>query len=146
MLCHNICNCCHIRVLDVYGDHATLCSNYNQNPKRRHDAVKLLLVSMGRSAGLMTKLEQNPTTATTSNIKPADVLFENYQNGQDLTVDITIVSPFRCGVTRGAASKTLFTGEQAYLDKLKKYDGFNFKSNVRFLPFVMEEFINIFEK
>ena len=126
--------------MDIFGDHATLCSHSTQNAKRRHDAVKNLLVQMGRSAGLTTKLEQNPTTTVSTNIKPADVLFENYDKGQHLAIDVTIVSPFRSGITSGAASKYFHTGDQAYIDKLHKYGKYTFKQDVLFQPFVMEEF------
>ena len=100
----------------------------------------MILVGMGRTAGLVTKLEQNPTTTITSNIKPADVLFENYDNGQHLAIDVTIVSPFRSGVTSGAASQFFHTGDIAYVDKLKKYEKHMFKPDVLFKPFVLEEF------
>ena len=134
------CSACHIRVMDTHCDHATLCGYSSQNFKTRHDAVKLLLVNMDKSAGLRTKLEQNPTTAITSNIKPADVLFENYEDGHHLAVDVTVVSPFRGGVGNGAATTFMYTGDQAYVDKLGKYKGFTFKQNVTFQPFVIEEF------
>ena len=34
----------------------------------------------------------------------------------------------------------MYTGDQAYVDKLHKYDSFTFKSGVIFQPFVLEEF------
>ena len=134
------CSSCLVRVMDFHGDHGTMCSYSSQNPKRRHDAVKLLLVEMGRTAGLITKLEQNPTTSVSANIKPADVLFENYYNGKHCAIDVTIVSPFRSGVESGATSTFMHTGDQAYNTKLKKYDQYIFKDNVIFQPFVIEEF------
>ena len=39
-----------------------------------------------------------------------------------------------------SASNFLHTGDQAYIDKLKKYDKFDFKKDVCFKPFVIEEF------
>ena len=95
---------------------------------------------MGKAAGLTTKVEQNPTTTVSSNIKPADVLFENYDEGQHLAIDVTIVSPFRSGITAGAASTFFHTGDQAYIDKLNKYDKYTFQQDILFQPFVMEEF------
>ena len=97
-----------LNVMDMCGDHGTMCSYSNENPKRRHDSIKTLLANMGKTAGLITKIEQNPTTAITSNIKPADVLFENYQQGQSLAIDVTCVSPFRCNVQSRAARQFLF--------------------------------------
>ena len=70
------CPACRRRVMDIYCDHATMCSSSSQNCKTRHDSVKLLLCNMGKLAGLRTKLEQNPTTAVTANIAPADVLLK----------------------------------------------------------------------
>ena len=134
------CVSCGVRVMDIYCDHATLCAYSTQNPKRRHDAVKLLLLNMGKAAGFKSKLEQNPTTEITSKIKPADVLFENYQDGQDLAVDVTIISPFRSGLLSRATSTFMYTADKTYIDKLKKYKGFTFKEGVTFKPFVMEEF------
>ena len=81
-----------------------------------------------------------PTTTTTSNIKPADVLFENYDNGEHMAIDVTIISPFRGGVTSGAATQFMYTADQTYLDKLNKYSQHTFKPNHRFQPFVIEEF------
>ena len=46
-------------------------------------------------AGLRTKLEQHPITAVTANIAPVDVLFENYNNGDHLAVDVIVISSFR---------------------------------------------------
>ena len=126
--------------MDIYGDHSTLCNHSSQNAKRRHDSVKMLLLRMGDAAGLRPKLEQNPTTAITSNIKPADVLFQNYSDGKDLAIDITIVSPFRSGLVSGATSTFMFTGNNAYNTKLKKYDDYSCKQDVLFQPFVIEEF------
>ena len=82
----------------------------------------MLLVGMGRSAGFI------------------DVWFENYSTGQHLAIDVTIVSPFRSGVTLGAASKFFYTGDMAYVEKLKKYNTIIFKQDTIFKPFVMEEF------
>ena len=134
------CPACHVRVMDVFGDHATMCNTTTQNPKRRHDTVKSLLKSMGLSAGLVTKVEQNPTTTTTSNIKPADVLFENYDNGEHMAIDVTIISPFRSGVSSGAASQFMHTADETYIDKLQKYKQHTFKPHYLFRPFVIEEF------
>ena len=91
-------------------------------------------------AGLRTKLEQNPTTAVTASIAPADVLFENYNNGDHLAVDVTVISPFRGGLDNSATNTYLFTGNKAYLDKLDKYKDFTFKPGISFQPFVVEEF------
>ena len=134
------CPACRRRVMDIYGDHATMCANSSQNCKTRHDSVKLLLFNMGKLAGLTTKLEQNPTTAVTSNIKPADVLFENYDNGDHLAIDVTVISPFRGGLDNRATTTFMYTGDQTYLDKLDKYKLFTFKPHTSFQPFVIEEF------
>ena len=134
------CPACRHRVMDIYCDHATMCSSSSQNCKTRHDSVKLLLCNMGKLAGLKTKLEQNPTTAVTANIKPADVLFENYNHGDHLAVDVTVISPFRGGLDNGATTTYMYTGDQTYLDKLGKYKSFTFKPCTSFQPFVIEEF------
>ena len=126
--------------MDTYCDHATLCKNSTQNATKRHDSVKMLLLNMGYAAGLKPKLEQNPTTAITSNIKPADVLFQNYRDGKDLAIDVTIVSPFRSGLVSGATSTFMYTAENTYIKQIKKYDGLTFKQDIIFKPFVMEEF------
>ena len=139
------CLACGIRVMDQYGDHGTLCNTTAQNAKRRHNIVRDLLMKMGKSAGLDTTIEQNPTT-TTSNIKPADVLFENYENGTHLAVDVTIVSPFRAGVDPAAVSQYMYTGDQAYVAKLNTYADCTFKHGVNFQPFVIEEFGAIHSK
>ena len=126
--------------MDVYCDHATLCGYSSQNCKTRHDSVKLLLHRMGQAAKLQPKLEQNPTTAMTSKIAPADVLFHNYEQGDHLAIDVTRISPFRGGVQNEAATTYMHTGDKTYIDKLNKYKDFTFKPGVRFQPFVIEEF------
>ena len=57
-----------------------------------------------------------------------------------MAIDVSIISPFRGGVSSGAALQHLHTAERTYLDKLHKYDEFTFKPNVAFQPFVIEEF------
>ena len=53
---------------------------------------------------------------------------------------MTIISPFRGGVSSGAAVQFLHTAEQTYLTKLGKYKNHTFQPNVTFQPFVIEEF------
>ena len=50
-----------------------------QNHKHHRDTVKCLLKTIDDIAGLQPKLEQNPTTTKTENIKAVDVLFHNYE-------------------------------------------------------------------
>lgn len=76
--------------MDIYCDHGTLRAHSTHNFKIRHDAVKLLSHGVGITAKLPSKLEQNRTTALTSKIAPADVLFNNYSDGQHLATDVTI--------------------------------------------------------
>ena len=67
-------------------------------------------------------------------------LFENYNNGDHLAVDVTVISPFRGGLANSATTTYLFTGNKVYLDKLDKYKDFTFKQGITFQPFVVEEF------
>ena len=79
-------------------------------------------------------------TSVFASIKHADVLFENYDNGDHLAIDVTVISPFRGGLDNGATMTCMYTGDQTYLDKLGKYKDFTFKPRTSFQPFVIEEF------
>ena len=99
-----------------------------------------LLKQMGIAAGLTTKIEQNPTTNVQSGIKPADVLFEDFDSDGSLATDVTIISPFRQGSLAAASRTFLATAENAFIQKMHKYDKCIFKPNCYFKPFVIEEF------
>ena len=85
---------------------------------------------MWKLAGLCSKLEQNLTTAVTANIAPADVLFENYNDGNHLAIDVTVISPFRGGFDNSATTY-LFADNKAHLDKLDEYKDFTFKPGIK---------------
>ena len=95
---------------------------------------------MGKAAGLSCHLEQNPTTAVDTNIAPADVLFENFDDNGSLAIDVNIVSPFRTGSLSGGSQTYLKTSNDAFVTKMNKYAEYTFKERHYFIPFVMEEF------
>lgn len=75
--------------IDPFGDHF-VCCNHN-GAMRRHDAVKLAVAQVLRSAGISHLLEQGPRLASSQ--RPADILLCRWSAGRDTAVDLVVAHP-----------------------------------------------------
>ena len=87
------CNKC-TKKLDLYGEHAMLCGNYENLTKRRHDAIRNLLYRWAKKANYEVIKEKYGLFGNTDPRKPADILIYVYLNGETWCFDVVVKAPF----------------------------------------------------
>lgn len=94
----SICPSCGTKELDVWGDHATLCSS-DVGVKWRHNVVRDVLADICGRVGIAVRKEAplGFLNEEGKSLRPADLLLYNWDTGKDVCVDVTGVSPFAGG-------------------------------------------------
>ena len=73
--------------LDAFGDHLVCCAH--NHTTRRHNALRDAWAGLLRSAAIPHQRE----VVATCCFRPADILLEGWNSGEDVAVDITISHP-----------------------------------------------------
>ncbi|XP_026428642.1 uncharacterized protein LOC113324540 [Papaver somniferum] len=106
------------REMDIFGDHAVHCAN-EVCLKFIHDLVHDTIADICYRVGLPARKEADLGLLSNNgtSLRPADILVYNWDNGRDVCLDVTIISPF-------AGSRTLELGQalkDAVIRKNTKY-------------------------
>jgi ribosomal protein S27E len=80
------CNTCGRQLLDPYGHHAVACSTDGELTKT-HYRVTHILGEYAEKGGIRVSYEEK--CDPNSSLIPGDVVFHNWQGGQDLMIDVT---------------------------------------------------------
>ncbi|XP_026414844.1 uncharacterized protein LOC113310393 isoform X1 [Papaver somniferum] len=117
----SMCSNCN-GLMYVFGDHAVHCAG-EVGQKFRHYVVKDVLADMCYKAGVVARKEVSLGFSSNNvySLRPADILFYNWEDGKDVCMDVTGVSPFTSARTRNftpghAISATVTRKRDKYLD------------------------------
>ncbi|XP_026397562.1 uncharacterized protein LOC113292985 isoform X2 [Papaver somniferum] len=90
----SMCSSCN-KLMDVFGDHAVHCAG-EVGQKFRHDLLKDVLADMCYKAGVVARKEVSLDLSSNNanSLRPADILVYNWEDGKDVCMDVTGVSPF----------------------------------------------------
>lgn len=119
---NGLCSSCN-KFMDIFGDHALHCAK-DVGSKFRHDLVRDVVVDICYKANVPARKEVSLGMVSDDgkDLKPADILVVNWENGQDVCMDVTGVSPFtgegiRSFVSGKAISKAVSRKQAKYLEK-----------------------------
>ncbi|KAL5727948.1 hypothetical protein ACHQM5_001085 [Ranunculus cassubicifolius] len=135
----SICPSCGTKELDEWGDHATLCCS-DIGIKWRHNLVRDVLGDICNKVGIAVRKEAPLGFLNDEgrDLRPADLLLYNWDQGKDVCLDVTGVSPFAGGGVRSyVPGKAL---ENAVKLKKKKYDDKCFMHGYGFTTFAFTIF------
>lgn len=109
--------------MDIFGDHVLHCSK-DIGYKFRHDVVRDVVIDICYKANVPACKEVSLGFHSDNgrDLKPADILVLNWENGQDVCMDVTGVSPFTGDGVRSFAPGKAIPGAVSrkrakYLDK-----------------------------
>ena len=119
------CSLC-IGSRDIGGIHDTECKGDGRHWSR-HNLVRDTLLKIVREAGYSGDREVPHLLGEESDERPADVLIRGYEGGQDLCVDVAVVSAF---------SSTNHLKEAEDL-KRRRYESSCHTHDLRFTPFIL---------
>ncbi|XP_026458438.1 uncharacterized protein LOC113358943 [Papaver somniferum] len=118
----SLCSCCNMP-MNIFGDHAIHCSS-EVGLKFRHDLVKDVLADMCYKAGVAARKEVSLgfLSNTENELRPADIMVYNWEDGKDACMDVTGVSPFTSARKRNispghAIIAAITCKNKTYLDK-----------------------------
>ncbi len=138
------CNQCKENVLDSLAHHSLSCSS-NNDRSIRHNSVRDVVHEYAVQGGFSSRKEVKHLLARNAEdygLKPADILIENFENGQPLCIDVTVVNPLRSAdsVRREAQQRGAFapTLEAAEVQKLEKYEDKCRDAGMLFAPLAFE--------
>ena len=122
------CGCCGV-LADAAGCHAVMCTR-SGCAARGHTVVKEVMFSLFQEAGW--RAEKECATRGHPDLRPADVLVHNYNNGRAAAIDFTVYA-------RGV-SETVDSLDQAVQAKMVKYDAVCGQEGWKFVPFAADTF------
>ncbi|CAM8889842.1 unnamed protein product [Rhodiola kirilowii] len=125
-------SCRGLQTSDAAGDHDSHCPGGGRRI-RRHNAVRDALFTFFREANLGPRLEV--AGLLEGGEKPADILVPAWDDGKDLCVDVSIVSPF---VGEGAEMESGEAARRAEERKISIYGAGCSANGLIFEPFIME--------
>lgn len=133
------CPDCKKAVMDEWGDHALHCV-HELGVKFRHNAVKDTISNICYQSGVVVK-KQVPLGFLSDEgiaLRPADLLFHNWDKGKNVCVDITGCSPF----AGNGAHASNPEASVAYVAnrKKQKHDKSCLDHGYGFLPFTFSSF------
>ncbi|KAL9673743.1 hypothetical protein QQ045_030004 [Rhodiola kirilowii] len=133
------CTSCRVlQTSNAAGDHDSHCPGGGRRT-RRHNTVRDALFTFFREASMGPRLEV--AGLLEGGEKPADILVPAWDDGKDLCVDVSIVSPF---VSEGAEMESGEAARRAAERKISRYDAGCSANGLIFEPFIME-FLGGFE-
>ncbi|KAL5730364.1 hypothetical protein ACHQM5_003194 [Ranunculus cassubicifolius] len=135
----SLCPSCGTKELDIWGDHATLCSS-DVGVKWRHNVVRDVLTDICGRVGIVVRKEAplGFLNEEGKGLRPADLLLYSWDQGKDVCLDVTGVSPFAGGgVNSYVPGKAL---DNATKLKKRKYEDKCFKHGYRFATFAFTIF------
>ncbi|XP_026379082.1 uncharacterized protein LOC113273647 [Papaver somniferum] len=119
---NSLCPSCN-KSMDIFGDHALHCAK-DIGYKFRHDVVRDVIIDICYKANVPVRKEVSLGLRTNDekDLKPADILVLNWENGKYVCMDVTGVSPFtgdgvRSFVPGKAISDAVSHKRTKYLDK-----------------------------
>ncbi|KAL5717786.1 hypothetical protein ACHQM5_010751 [Ranunculus cassubicifolius] len=127
------CPSCDRVILDKWGDHALMCAS-DYGIKHRHNHVRDTLYDLCFIAGISSKKEAGIglVDGKGGELRPADVLLYNWEDGRSTCIDVTVTAPFcSIGTDNFVAGEACTVASQK---KKKKYVtaceglGYNFVS------------------
>jgi hypothetical protein len=106
---------------------------------KRHNLVRDAIWFEARKGGLKASLEPQHLLQD-SNKKPADVFIESWTFGRSLCLDVSIISPTRKNLVSAASHSQGYAANQAFNQKLKKFDAKCQSQGFHFVPIIFETF------
>ena len=122
--------------MDVFGDHALICST-GGDMITRHNNIRNLLYHICQAANLSPRLETKSLSFNDQR-RPGDVTIPNWCRGNLLALDVTISSPLQSSLISQAAEEQGFAASRAEERKRRQFDEFYTTDHVSFLPFALE--------
>lgn len=91
---NGLCTSCN-KSMDMFGDHALHCAK-DLGSKFRHDLVRDIVVDICYKASVPAckEVSLGILSDEDKDLRPADILVLKWENGQDVCMDVTGVSPF----------------------------------------------------
>ncbi|KAL5707554.1 hypothetical protein ACHQM5_018444 [Ranunculus cassubicifolius] len=140
-----VCPSCKLERIDEFGDHALHCAA-EIGVKHRHDLVRDLLFDLCRCAGVPSRkgVSLHCISEDVGNLRPADILLTCWEQGRDVCMDITGVSPFfRSGFNSFVSGQAVLKAVQR---KVLKYGAKCTGNGLGFLPFAFTTFGELCEE
>ncbi len=131
------CRFCHVN-MDKYGAHATTCK-YGTNIVRRHNRIRNYLYRKMREAGYVCQLEKKKLDAADGK-KPADIYVESLLDNEPTAVDISVTSSVQKVIINKKNKKVYDAADHQVKIKMKKYEDFIARNEIKYVPFVCETF------
>ena len=103
--------------MDVYGDHALVCSCKGDRI-RRHNAERNVIHSDMRIAGLSPVLEPPHILRNGGKQKPADIFVSDWSEGKGACFDVAVTCPLQKKYINHAAHTQLYAAED-YAENVK---------------------------
>lgn len=114
--------------MDAFGNHAIHCAS-EVGLIFRHDMAKDVLADICYKAGVVARKEVSLGLVSNDNkeLRPADIMVYNWEDGRDVCMDVTGVSPFTSARTRNfapghAISAAVTRKNNKYLDKCTSHN------------------------
>ena len=82
------CPCCKVASMDVYGDHAVVCST-KSDCSTRHNAVRDRLARAASDGQFSVSVEKKDVLDDGTQSKPADIFITFWRDGKAVAIDVT---------------------------------------------------------
>ena len=130
-----ICPSCGKQNLDKWGDHALMCDTGNDRIAR-HNKIVRVLGDIATRAGLNPIIE--PKNLASENQRP-DICLPHFTSGKEAIIDVAITCPLQSKYIDQTGTLQLHAANNyATTIKTPKYSPSASKSNLNFIPFVVE--------
>ena len=107
------------QISDTLGDHAVSCASRGERISR-HNPLRDAIYQSASSACLGPTREDRALLPGLEH-RPADVLIPMWAGGQDMAIDVTVVSPFQQQAMERASTEPGYALEMRYDQKWRKY-------------------------
>ena len=131
----SMCPLCNTAVLDVYGDHALVCT-HSGDRIARHNSLRDVIYYAFKAAGSNPNLEV--MTHLCSQSRAGDVFVRNWSLGKALAIDVTVTSPLQSTFYSKAAVELGYASKQAESKKLAYAEHLVNDSDTTFVPVAFE--------
>jgi len=126
--------------MDVYGDHALVCSCKGDRI-RRHNAERNVIHNDMCTAGFSPVLEPKHILRNGGKKKPADIFVSDWSEGKGACFDVAVTCPLQIKYINHAAKTQLYAAEDyAENVKIPKYSEACAAQNLLCIPLVFESF------
>jgi hypothetical protein len=128
-----------VATLDIYGDHAASCQGV-VGRSYRHNRLRDALHKHALAAGFSAEKEPHHLIENHPDLRPADVLINDWQSGKAVCLDVSVANPCCTSTLVTVGTRAAHAATLLERGKLAKYATLCTANQLLFIPVVMETF------